>query len=73
MSTVKAQNSTVDKLSRLVIIRRGPKNKDLPMDLIKQLVDEGQGSKMIAKRLTGDGIKVSYKTIQRLLKKAAAA
>ena len=39
------------------------------MDLIKQLVDEGQGSKMIAKRLTADGIEVSYKTIQRLLHK----
>jgi hypothetical protein len=69
MSTLKAQNSTVDKLSRPVVIRRGPKSKLLSMDLIKQLVSEGQGSKMIAKRLTSDGISVSYKTIQRLLNK----
>jgi hypothetical protein len=72
MSTLKAQNSTVDKLSRPVVIRPGPKSKVLPMDLIKQLVSEGQGSKMIAKRLTSDGIDVSYKTIQRLLKKVKA-
>ena len=69
MSTVKAKNSTVDKLSRSVAPRPGPKSKDLPMDLIKQLISEGQGSKVIAKRLTADGIPVSYKTIQRLLKK----
>jgi hypothetical protein len=46
-----------------------PKNMSLPMDLSKQLVSECQGSKMIAKRLTADGIPVSYKTIQRLFHK----
>ena len=69
MSTLKAQNSTVGKLTRPGVIRRGPKSKVLPMDLIKQLVGGGQNSKMIAKRLTSDGISVSYKTIQRLLNK----
>jgi len=76
MSTVNSQKTTVDKLYLSVpvrlIVHPGPKKKELPMDLITQLVSEGQGSKIIAKRLTSDGISVSYKTIQRLLKKVKA-
>jgi len=56
MSTVKANN------------KRGPKHKALPVELIVQWVGEGMGSKAIASKLNNElGIKVSYKTIQRLL------
>ena len=76
MSTLNGKKTAVGKLDPPVpirpIVHPGPKNKELPMDLIKQLVSESQGSKMIAKRLTSDGISVSYKTIQRLLKKVKA-
>ena len=73
MSTLKAPNSTADKLSRSVVIRRGPKNKALPLERIAKLAADGMGSKLIARQLNADGIEVSYKTIQRLLKKAVAA
>jgi hypothetical protein len=72
MSTLKAQNSTVDKLSRPVIIRRGPKSKALPLERIAKLAADGMGSKLIARQLNANGIEVSYKTIQRLLKKVKA-
>ncbi len=76
LSTLNDKNNTVDKLDTPApvrpIVHPGPKNKVLPMDLIKQLVDEGAGSKVIAKRLTTDGYPVSYKTIQRLLKKGGS-
>ena len=56
MSTVKANN------------RRGPKQKALPWELIEKWAGEDMGSKVIASKLNSElGIKVSYKTIQRLL------
>jgi hypothetical protein len=73
MSTLKSPNSTADKLSRSAVIRRGPKNKALPLERIAKLAADGMGSKLIARQLNADGIEVSYKTIQRLLKKAVAA
>jgi len=48
--------------------KRGPKHKALPHELIEQWADEGMGSKAIATRLNKErGVKVSYKTIQRVL------
>lgn len=48
--------------------KRGPKQKDLPVDLITQWDGEGMGSKGIAARLKKEySITVSYKTIQRIL------
>ncbi len=48
--------------------KRGRKQKVLPRELIKQWSGEGMGSKAIASKLSNElGIKVSYKTIQRLL------
>ena len=47
---------------------RGRKHRALPMELITRWAGEGMGGKAIAARLKGEhGIKVSYKTIQRLL------
>ncbi len=63
MSTPEApQPSAVKK-------RRGPKQKDLPVEEIKRLEEEeGLGSKRIEALLKEQGIDVSYKTIQRILK-----
>jgi hypothetical protein len=48
--------------------KRGPKLRDLPESLIRRWAEEGLGSKAIASRLDSElGIKVSYKTVQRLL------
>ena len=48
--------------------KRGPKHRRLPADLIRQLAAEGMGSKAIAARLKAEpGVKVSYKTIQRII------
>lgn len=48
--------------------RRRPRHKALPHALIKQWADEGMGSKAIATKLKRElGIKVSYKTVQRVL------
>lgn len=48
--------------------KRGPKHRPLPEDLIMRLAGEGLGAKAIAVRLRVEhGIKVSYKTIQRIL------
>jgi DNA-binding CsgD family transcriptional regulator len=44
----------------------------LPLDRIVKLAADGMGSKLIARQLNADGIEVSYKTIQRLLKKVKA-
>ncbi len=44
------------------------KKRELPEELIKQLNSQGMGSKAIATRVRAQyGIKVSYKTIQRIL------
>ena len=49
--------------------RRGPKQKVLPVEMIKRwAVQDEMGSKTIAARLGKErGIEVSYKTIQRIL------
>jgi len=49
-------------------VKRGPKQKTLPIELIEQWHSQGLGSKAITARLRQDkGIVVSYKTIQRVL------
>jgi len=48
--------------------RRGPKRKNLPRQKIFEMADAGMGAKMIAGRLKAEyRMKVSYKTIQRLI------
>ena len=72
MSTLASQKSEVDIIHPSPVSRasskRGPKHKALPQELIKQWAGKGMGSKAIASKLKNEpGIKVSYKTIQRLL------
>ena len=80
MSTVNGKKSEVDIIQSPVgkvtrekqpiktEAKRGPKQKALPQELISQWAGEGMGSKAIASKLNNElGIKVSYKTIQRLL------
>ena len=47
--------------------KRGPKHKQLPDELIKELEGKGMGSKAIATQLKAQGIEISYKTVQRRL------
>lgn len=67
MSTSNGEKNKVDIFPPTPPIRRGPKSHDLPDDKIRQLALAGFGSKAIATRLQSDGVKVSYKTIQRRL------
>jgi hypothetical protein len=72
MSTLENPKNEVDIIKPPVSPRkqpkRGPKHKDLPLELIMQLAKEGIGSKSIAARLNAEhSVKVSYKTIQRVL------
>jgi len=72
MSTVERGKIQVDMIHPPDTTRtppkRGPKFRDLPEDLIRELASQDQGSKAIATRLNVEhGIKVSYKTIQRVL------
>ncbi len=72
MSTVNGKKSEVDiiqpPVGKVTRGKRGPKQKPLPQELIEQWAGEGMGSKAIASKLNSElGIKVSYKTIQRLL------
>ncbi len=80
MSTLSDQKSEVDiiqlpvgKVTRekqpiKTEAKRGPKHKALPRELISQWAGEGMGSRVIASKLNSEfGIKVSYKTVQRLL------
>ena len=72
MSTLNDKKSEVDiiqpSVGKVTRGKRGPKQKALPQELIKQWSGEGMGSKAIASKLSNElGIKVSYKTIQRLL------
>ena len=72
MSTVegvKTETATIPSLAPSPeAAKRGPKHRRLPEDLIKQLSRKDMGSKAIAAKLKRDkGIKVSYKTIQRVL------
>lgn len=72
MSTLNDNNSKVD-ISKVSVASGGTKStrkkyKELPEDFIKQLADKDMGSKAIATQLRIErGVKVSYKTIQRLL------
>ena len=72
MSTVKTKNFRVNTIttgtSARPLPKRGPKFAELPEILIRQWAGEGMGSKAIAARLKGEGIDVSYKTIQRRLR-----
>lgn len=72
MSTLNSKKSEVDiiqpSVAKVTRGKRGPKQKPLPQELIKQWAGEGMGSKAITSRLNRElGIKVSYKTIQRAL------
>ena len=72
MSTVNDKKSKVDifqpSVGKVTSGKRGPKHKALPLELITQWAGQGMGSKAIASKLNSEiGIKVSYKTIQRLL------
>jgi len=71
MSTPKTPKTEGDKTAPRVMVkkRRGPKHKSLPVDEIKRWAKkDGMRSKRIAARLEKKrGIKVSYKTIQRIL------
>lgn len=74
MSTLAGKKTEVDiipppvrEVTEVTCEKRGPKHKALPVELINQWTGEGMGSKAIATRLKGEGIEVSYKTIQRLL------
>ncbi|MFC1981082.1 hypothetical protein ACFLVN_02430 [Chloroflexota bacterium] len=73
MSTSDEENITVD-IIKPSITKRGRKPMELPLEFIAQLYQEGLGSKAIATRLSKEqGIRISYKTIQRLLKGARGA
>jgi hypothetical protein len=72
MSTLKEDKIEVDiiqpSVAKVAHGKRGPKRKVLPDDLIKRWAGEGMGGKAIATRLKIEhGVKVSYKTIQRVL------
>ena len=72
MSTLNDKKSEVDiiqpSVGKVTRVKRGPKQKPLPQELIEQWAGEDMGSKAIASKLNNElGIKVSYKTIQRLL------
>jgi len=72
MSTLNDKKSEVDiiqpSVGKVTREKRGPKQQALPQELIKQWAGEDMGSKAIASKLNNElGIKVSYKTIQRLL------
>ena len=49
--------------------RRGPKQKDLPVDVITRLANEGMGYKRIAARLKVEyGIDIGFRTVARVVK-----
>ena len=72
MSTLNDKETEVDIIQppvrKFTRGKRGPKQKNLPQEIIEQWASDGMGSKAIASRLNNElDIKVSYKTIQRLL------
>lgn len=72
MSTLADKKITVDIIQppggKVTHKKRGPKHRELPVDLIKELAAEGFGAKVIAAVLKRrQGIVVSYKTVQRVL------
>lgn len=70
MSIVKSENSTMDIITPQPskISRRGPQQKNLPIDLINEWAAGGMGSIGISKLLAEQkGIKVSYRTVLRVI------
>ena len=72
MSTLESKKFEVDIIhppdATRTSVKRGPRHRPLPEDLINLLAGEGLGSKAIAARLKAEfGITVSYKTIQRVV------
>lgn len=75
MQTSNDQKNTVSIIhprepSETTTSKRGPKFKDLPIDLISRWAGDGMGTKSITKRLKQEfDIVVHYTTIHRLLKR----
>lgn len=71
MSTVNDKKTKVDiipsQTSKVTHGKRGPKHRDLPLELVKQLAGQGLGSKAIVSRLKAEKVDISYKTVQRIL------
>lgn len=68
MSKLNAKKTSLDIIRPRVSAKRGPKFKVLPVELVRELADQGLGAWAIATRVKAQtGIEVSYKTIQRLL------
>jgi hypothetical protein len=72
MQPIKGKKSEVciipPSVSARPIVKRGPKHKALPVELITQWAGEGMGLKAIAAKLKAEqGIKVHYSTISRIL------
>lgn len=66
MSTLNQESLEVDKF-RPRTRKSTYKKRELPIAEIQKANEQGLGSKAIATRLKGQGIKVSYKTVQRVL------
>ena len=74
MSILKSEKTSMDIIQPVTPKgtrgKRGPKQRALPVEMIRQWADDGMGSNSIATRLkTEKNILVSYKTIQRLLQR----
>jgi hypothetical protein len=72
MATVKGKKTEVAIIHPAVSARpttkRGPKHRDLPVDLIMQWAGEGMGSKKITAKLKAEyDITVGFRTIARIL------
>lgn len=73
MATVKGKKSEVaiiqPPVAKVTHEKRGPKHKDLPVELITQWVGEGMGYKRIAAKLKAEhDINVGFRTIARAVK-----
>jgi hypothetical protein len=73
MSPMNDEKSEVDIIKpappKKEVAKRGRKQRQLPIELIEQLHSQDMGSKAIASSLKArQGVVVSYKTIQRILK-----
>jgi len=66
MSTLNQESLEVDKF-RPRTRKSTYKKRELPIAQIEEYNKQGMGAKAIATRLKGQGIQVSYKTIQRVL------
>jgi hypothetical protein len=65
-STVMGVENTKTKMSQAKLAIKYRK-RELPLEHIKQMSDEGINTRNIAARLQVEGINVSYKTVQRIL------